>query len=506
VVQNISGIRHSARSAHRLLLAGLCLGLLFSCGTRETQIILLHTNDIHAWFAPRTLVQADGAVVELGGAPVLAGLMRKYRQENDGRTIYLDGGDVFTGTPISSLTQGLACIEVLNLLAPDAMVLGNHEFDHGMEAQRMALDRASFPLLQANVMMVGRLQPYLPADLIINRNGLQVAILGVNSDHLHQLCQPRHVAGVKVDSSHAVARRWLSKMEAADLRICLSHRGFEEDSLLALAVPGFDLIVGAHSHTVLEKPVRVGDSWIVQAGDQGRYLGVDTLDVVKGKGIVRIRGGLLPVLAGAAEPAPDVAELVAAQEREVDAQLGEVVADLAGPWQRDSRGESNLGNWLCAAIRLGTKADIGLWNSGGIRKDLPAGPVSRRDLWEIAPFGNEILVVPLSGGRIRSIFLDQVERGGQHLHFDGLRVTDDGQGRPDGFLVGGRPLEDQRRYRVALSDYVWDQLRQPADSLLAVTRTGLLDRDLLTARARDERVITPVLDGRWGPGEARAQR
>ena len=495
--------RRTRRAGAWLIL--LLLSLVLSCGRRDVTLILLHTNDIHSWFAPREGRIGDQEVA-LGGAPVLAGLIRQYRLENPGNTLYLDAGDLFTGTPISSMTEGLACVEVMNLLAPDAFAIGNHEFDHGMEAQRKALDRATFPVLQANVRMAGHAGPYAQADMLVNRGGLQIAILGLNSDALEELVDPAKLKhSVKVDSSQAVARKWLERVARTDLKICLSHRGFASDSLLALAVPGFDLIVGGHSHTELRAPVRVGATWIVQAGDQGRFLGVDTLVVREGQGITSLRGGLLPVVEGAAEPAQDVAALVAAQESRVNTQLGAQVATLTADWRRESRGESNIGNWICAALRREAGAQVGFCNSGGIRKDLAAGPVTLRDLWEISPFGNQVLVVPLSGARIRQIFQDELRQGGLHLQFDGLRVGAGEAGAPGAVLVDGKPMTEEGRYRVAMSDYVWGQLRQPADSLLTPASTGRLDRDMLIDRARAEREITPVLDGRWGPGRARGK-
>jgi 2',3'-cyclic-nucleotide 2'-phosphodiesterase (5'-nucleotidase family) len=278
-----------------------------------------------------------------------------------------------------------------------------------------------------------------------------------------------------------------------------------EDSLLALAVPGFDLIVGGHSHSELKQPVKVGGTWIVQAGDQGRFLGVDTLSFRAGKGITSLRGGLRPVVEGAAPPAEDVAALVAEQERRVQEELGGQVAVLEGDWTRDSRGESNIGNWLCAALRAETGAQAAFWNSGGIRKDLAAGPVTERDLWEISPFGNQVLVVPLSGARLRQVFADELRRGGLHMQFDGLRVGAAEDGGVGAILLAGKPVLEGGRYRVAMTDYVWSQLRQPEDSLLKVEATGRVDRDVLIDRARAEKTIKPVLDGRWGPGRPRGK-
>jgi 2',3'-cyclic-nucleotide 2'-phosphodiesterase (5'-nucleotidase family) len=502
--------RHSSFQFRPLALRALVpfvvlLGLGLACGGREQMLVVLHTNDMHAWFAPRKGVLDDTTQVDLGGAPVLAALVRRYREENPGATLYLDGGDFFQGTPISTLSEGLACVEVMNLLAPDAVSLGNHEFDYGMVAQRRALDHAVFPVLQANVRMIGRPHPYAQSDLVVRRGNLQVAILGLNTDELFSVTDPRLLNGVRVDSSHAVARKWLKRVQSADVKICLSHGGFRADSLLALAVEGIDYIVGAHSHTVLHKPVQVGKTWIVQAGDQGRWLGVDTLYVKPGRGIRRAGGGLVPITAKAAPAAEDVAALVKAQEEQVNSRLGGVVATLATPFMRTRRGESAVGNWLCAAIRLETGAEIALWNNGGIRRDLLAGPLKERDFWELSPFGNEVVVAPVKGSRLRALLSQEAGRGGAHMHFDGLRVAAGPDGLPGVMLVGGKPMEESRSYRVAMTDYVWGLVKEEGDSLTVPVGSGVVDRDMLMARARKEKTIRAVVDGRWGPGEARGR-
>jgi hypothetical protein len=133
---------------------------------------------------------------------------------------------------------------------------------------------------------------------------------------------------------------------------------------------------------------------------------------------------------------------------------------------------------------------------------MPAGPLTLRDFWEISPFGNEILVVPLLGNRLLTLFTEEVKQGSLHMHFDGLRVGVDEKGGVGTLLVGSKPLVTNQSYSVALSDYLWNQLKLPEDSLLQVRHTGLIDREVLIERARAEKQIQLVTDGRWGPGRS----
>ena len=357
-------------------------------------------------------------------------------------------------------------------------------------------------MLQANVCARDDGELLYPADLLVTRQGLRVLVLGLVTDALEAAVARENVADVRVRSSEEVAREWLAETSGrADLRIALTHCGYYADSLLALRVPGFDMIVGGHSHTLLRQPVKIGGTWVAQAGCFGRYLGVDTLWVAEGGGIEEIRGGVIPVTRDRAEAVPEVASLVMQQESRVNAMLAEQIAVLETDWLRNWSGESNIGNWLAAAARENFETDLAFWNNGGIRKDQPAGPLRLRDIWEIAPFGNELLIAHLSGGQVRGL-IDHVLQGGmEFLPFDGLRVEFDERGRPAAFQVGGENLSDERTYSAVFSDYVWGRLEGApflAAPRVRVEHTGRIDRDVLIAAARAQGNISSRVDGRWG--------
>ena len=362
-------------------------------------LYLVHTNDIHSWFAPREVRYGDERIA-LGGAPVLDGFVDQLRLEHEDAVLFFDAGDFFQGTPISTLTRGEACMQVMQLLKPDAIAIGNHEFDYGF-ARLDSLTRASgLPMLAANLVDDNGQGPF-PRELHLRRQGLDILVLGLLPDDLHDLTSDAATAGVHVQDSREVARQWLAETEGrADLRIALSHRGWHADSILAATTPGFDVIVGGHSHTVIHPPVKVGGSWVLQTGAQLYHLGVDTLVVEPGSGLVDFRGGLMRLTDDLASADVETAALVTTQEQRVDSLLGQRIGTLHEDWVRAFSGESNIGNWLTAQVRQQLKTDIALWNSGGIRKDLVAGPITMRDAWEIAPFGNEMLIVELSGAEI----------------------------------------------------------------------------------------------------------
>ena len=152
------------------------------------------------------------------------------------------------------------------------------------------------------------------------------------------------------------------------------------------------------------------------------------------------RGGLLRLTDDLASADVETAALVATQEQRVDSLLGQRIGTLHEDWVRAFSGESNIGNWLTAQVRQQLKTDIALWNSGGIRKDLVAGPITMRDAWEIAPFGNEMLIVELSGAEILQTYR-AISRGEfEFVQFDGMRARFNEEHELQGFDLPTGPM------------------------------------------------------------------
>ncbi len=464
-------------------------------------IYLVHTNDIHSWFAPRQARYGEGRL-ELGGAPVLDGLLVEMRTQHEDAVLYLDAGDFFQGTPISTLTRGEGCIEVMRRLAPDAICVGNHEFDYGFTRLDSLAKASGLPLLAANLQRDDGGFPF-QREMHMQREGVEILVLGLVPDDLHGLCSDAATHGVHVMNSFEVAAQWLEETDGqADLRIALSHRGWFADSLLAATTPGFDLIIGGHSHTVIHPPAQVAQTWIVQTGAQLYHVGVDTLIVEPGIGLVEFRGGLLPLETSLAEPNAEMAAFVSRQEMRVEELLGEQIGTLHSDWVRVFAGESNIGNWLTAQVRNQLNTDLALWNSGGIRKDLMAGPITLRDAWEIAPFGNEMLLVELSGSELLETYQAILRGEFEFLQFDGMRARFNDDHALVGFDLPEGAMKEDQLYRVAISDYVWSKVSafpwlQAREH--SVIHSGRIDRDIVIQALRQNPEAVSSIDGRWNP-------
>ncbi len=264
---------------------------------------------------------------------------------------------------------------------------------------------------------------------------------------------------------------------------------------LAEKVPGIDLIIGGHSHTYMSKPRKVGQTYIVQASSRGRYVG-ELHITTDGREIQDADFNVLEVRPDKIKAHPEVAGLVDYYENMAGNTLNEVIGELKTDWVRGGR-ESNIGNWLTDAMRKYTGADIAIQNNGGIRKNLSAGPITVRDIWEISPFGNHIITFTVSTKELREMLAHQIENGFS-LQFSGVTFdADTSANQPKSLRVNGKRVWPWKTYTVATNNYVGEQLEKYLDlPPKDVKDLGIKDRDLFIRAVEDEKDIHSVIEGR----------
>jgi len=253
-------------------------------GEKEHRLTILHTNDVHSRLEPFPM---DGGKLQgQGGVAWRSALIRKIRSEQE-HVLLLDAGDIFQGTPYFNLYKGEPEIKALTMMGYDAVTMGNHDFDAGVEGFAAQLPHAGFPVLTANydftaTALEGKTQPFT----VIKKGGLKIGIFGLGIQ-LKGLVPDDAFGKTKylepVQVARTVASR-LKKREGCDMIICLSHLGYEyshpkvSDTILAKETEDIDLIIGGHTHTFLDEPVvmknRAGrDVTINQVGWGGVRLG-----------------------------------------------------------------------------------------------------------------------------------------------------------------------------------------------------------------------------------------
>ena len=234
--------------------------LLTALAQQTKQLVILHTSDTHSRIEPIDPHAAD-RYAGMGGVVRRATFLKDFRAGNPDVLLF-DCGDISQGTPYYNLFQGEVEVKMMNLMGYDAMTIGNHEFDFGLDNMARLFRMADFPVVCANydvtgTVLEGLVKPYV----VLNRDGMKIGVFGL-SPKMEGLVQADKCEGVVYNDPIAAAQEVTDRLraqEGCDVVICLSHLGFRIknevcDEKLAAETKGIDVILGGHSHTFMEKP------------------------------------------------------------------------------------------------------------------------------------------------------------------------------------------------------------------------------------------------------------
>jgi 5'-nucleotidase/UDP-sugar diphosphatase len=485
----------------------------FSQSQEHARLTILHWNDFHAQNVPMKILggsQHDSAYW-VGGTATLLGYIDKYRHDRSD-VVLLNAGDDFQGTPISTFTAGQSQIELMNRIAPDAATLGNHEFDYGMDSLTVNIHRAQFPILSANVVDRKTETSLGQLYLIKTFGSVTIGMIGLAPPDLGLLTFSKNLEGYRirdVDSSVTIALKAMrTNNKHPNIIVVISHMGIGQDTLLAERRNDIDVIVGGHDHLTLFSPKKKHRTVIVQAGSKGQYLGKLDLDVdIVGDSLLGYNGELIETRVGTVAPDSETTNLVKHYETIVDERLGKVIGTLVIPWSRDgaaNKKEINIGNFECDVMQNSLHTDIAFHNVGGIRKDLDAGPIRVRDIWEINPFGNTLVTFSVSGDTLLKMMEWQASVNAREFtQVSGLVYVYDSS-RPTGHrlisvFINGSPLQSSRHYSICTNNYIGSHLKEffGLDSHnIHVTDTEIVDRDVIIEYIMKVQRIVSRIEGR----------
>ncbi len=468
---------------------------------------ILHTNDLHGQIHPRkSSGLAADAPADVGGVNALAGYVTRVRQEaGEDKVLLVDSGDIFAGTPEGNLTRGRVMIELMNALDYDAMALGNHEFDLGIEALAALTAAAEFPVLAANVAPKGEARATLPARTIVSRAGLRIGIVGVISTRTPLMTHKEAGAAYDFGDPQVAINDAVGALsgEGVDLVIVLSHLGIDEEVPLLdkLQAPVVALF-GGHSHTQVD-PMKVSESTgVVYLQTRGKASAVNHLILEVVEGVVTVRqGGPVALVAQDWPSHAAVTEIVSKYAPDIEAVMAEGVGRCKDSLERTREDieSSTLGNFVADVMRQRASAELALTNKTGLRANLDVGQVTIRSLYEVAPFDNTIVTVKLTGQQLRELMEFAGRESRTYLEISGGALTYDLQ-RPEGdritaFKVGGKNLDPKKTYLVATNSF----LAEGGDGHATFTQgersdTGVLQRDALIEWLRKEKTCPPLKD------------
>lgn len=442
--------------------------LIFAGDTLNVNLVkkidLLTTNDFHG--------QMEGGYE--AGAAKLAAYLAYYRDMNAEGTLLLDAGDSFQGSPMSNLLFGEPVVRFFNEMGYAATVVGNHEFDWGIEkiAETMEKNNADYPLLTANVYKDGALVEWATPYTIEEVNGVKVGIIGISTPDTAVTAHKDFVGDYTFEDPIEITNAMVKEVEAkgAEIVVVLGHLPARQDydtmeitgelADLATEAVGVDAAIGGHSHSTVTG--KVNDVPVVMAYKHGRMIGHITLyyDTVADEVVMsdvtvhEVRKGDLEV-----EENEVIAGYVAEYAAELEPVFGEVVGTFTAPLERDYDRTSAAGNWFTDVMRAQSGVDFAFTNAGGIRADLPAGEITVEDIFLIMPFDNRTVTSEMTGQDI----VDLLEQGATlskgMLQISGLTFTYDSSKADyekviDVTMADGTPIDLEKTYTVATNDFL----------------------------------------------------
>ncbi|MCM2317061.1 MAG: 5'-nucleotidase C-terminal domain-containing protein, partial [Thermoanaerobaculia bacterium] len=392
-------------------LAGLAaLAALLASGCART-VTLVHFSDYHSHAVP---FYASGESEAAGIARAVAYIEPLSRRDD---VLVFNGGDTMNrGAP--AFSDKFRCVEWpwWNGVV-DAMAFGNHDADFGAKAFRACAESASYPILSANVLDPAGAPVFAPGGKryqVFEPRGARIGVFALAGDDFTQLLKPETspVEGVRFADRAETAReiiRELREVEKVDAVVLIGHAHNHEDEALAKAVPGIDLILGTHSHRVVEL-VRIDGTatWMIASGQYLEHLSRVEMKFERGR-LASVAGEVVRMaraLSEDGETKRKVAELQ--RQLESDPAFAPLFV-VAGRLDRElgivALNEENapLGRFVMDAVRSAANADVAISTSSSFRAALPPGPVRETDLRDALPYDNAILRFEIDGATLAAI-------------------------------------------------------------------------------------------------------
>ncbi len=432
------------------------------------KMTILHSNDLHGDFMAE---QIDEALI--GGASMLSGYVNYVRQ-TENNVIYAIAGDMFRGSIIDSEYKGLSTIEIMNLLAPDIVTVGNHEIDYGIAHLLFIEKCAKFPIVNANLYVKSNGARLFAPCQIIERDGMKILFIGIITEEVMAQAKQDSLIGSFIDTE--AAARAVGKICNAyrktdiDFTILLTHIGHEEDKALAQMLDpewGVDLIIGGHSHTFLDQPALVNGILVAQAGtgtDQiGRFdIMVDTdnncVDSWEWKSI--------PIDDSHCPRDEQLEKVIEKYKKQTDEKYSKIITRFTRNLTHPQRNqETALGNLFADIFKESLGLDIMMLGSGSIRSyDL--GPiVDLGGLSETFPYDDGVYMIKLTGAMFKKVaaYLLRDEAFLGHTEFyqfsEGVKIVYSMSQKAVTYVgFDGVPLEDDRILTVGLQQFHFSNL------------------------------------------------
>ncbi|MDR0645860.1 MAG: bifunctional metallophosphatase/5'-nucleotidase [Elusimicrobiota bacterium] len=421
-----------------------------------SSINIYHTSDTHGYYYPHLI---DGK--EIGGFAALSSLIA----EDKNPRLLLDSGDYSSGTFEAAESKGLLSVQFMNMAGYNGAAIGNHEGDFGEKAMLDNIAAAKFDVLAANIFdeRTGTYPEKIKPFAVYKVKDKKIAVIGIAKNPLPASKRIKTI-GLAKALKKALAD---IKETKPDATILLIHESFTDG--LPKKIKNFlndaansgaiDLVLGGHFHKIIQNE-KIDGTVFVESGGELKGASKIILNFSDKTGLLENINSEFIVLNNLKIKENSEIKIFADSNYRKDADYVLSYAKERIEKDRyfqDGSVDSPLGNLFADAIKKGTGADIALHNTGGLRADMPKGPITKRTVFGISPFSNKIIVAEVDGGFIKKFLLKSLKQNGCSFQFSGLSVKYRYKNnRPEiiQILVNGKPIENKKLYSLALNDYI----------------------------------------------------
>ncbi|HEY6632757.1 MAG TPA: 5'-nucleotidase C-terminal domain-containing protein [Rhizobiaceae bacterium] len=476
-------------------LSASALGLSAAAAFADYTLTILHINDWHSRIESNNAYESTCSAEEetegkcLGGAARLVTAIADRKKALEGQNVLLlNGGDNFQGSLFYTTYKGAAEAEFLNQMKFDAMTVGNHEFDDGEDALAPFLDVIEFPVLSANVSAnaASKVGDRIKPSLVLDVGGQKIGIVGAVTNDTPEIAAPGPNIAIEDDIKTITAEVEKLKQEGVNKIIALTHVGYPRDKELIAKIPGVDVVVGGHSHSLLSNtddkaegpyPTMVDnpDGYkvpVTQAASYSKYLGEFTV-TFDDNGVVKEAKGDPMLLDKSITPDAGVLarikELGAPIEELKAKEVSETTAPIDGDRKSCRVRECEMGNLVSDAILDRVKdqgVTIVFQNGGGLRASIDQGTITMGEVLTVLPFQNTLATFQLTGKDIVASLehgVSAVEEGkGAFPQVAGLKYSFDKSVAPNAGRIKSvevqengawAPIDEAKLYTVATNNF-----------------------------------------------------
>lgn len=402
----------------------------------ETDIVILSVNDMHA---------------SIDQFPKFAAMVDSLRSIYPDMLLY-SAGDNRTGNPVNDQYSptNYPMIELMNRTGFDLCTVGNHEWDGNIVALQNDIERADFPFLCANVFIPDTVNLDIKPYVAFEHQGVKMAVVGlieIRHDGIPG-AHPNNLTKVSFKRPEAVLPDYQFLRNQNDVVLLLSHCGLEDDIELAKANPWLDVIIGGHSHTLIEHPSETNGVLITQSGSHLRYATLVKLHVKNHK-VVAKEAIVLNVNKVRKEKA-EIKNLIDGFNNAP--ALNEAIATAKTKFETPQE----LGCMITDALREMSGADFAFQNTGGVRVPyLKKGPITVKDVYSIDPFNNDVVMYEMTGEQVKKFILNSYRKnGGYPSYVSGMTYEVNDNGKSVWVNMEGGSFSTKKTYKVAFNSYM----------------------------------------------------